>query len=68
MTNHHGEIDTTARKLRMSAIRFSDPSNCCRREFFRHGQAASSVESEVFEVAVAPAVLVGLSRRREQSS
>jgi hypothetical protein len=68
MTNRHGEIDTTSRKTLDQRHSFLECFELPPREFFRDGQAASSMESEVLEGAVGPTVLVALSRRLEQLS
>jgi hypothetical protein len=68
MTNHHGEIDTSARKTLDQRHSFLGCFEMPPWEFLRDRQAASTVESEVFEVAVGLTVLVAHSRRGEQSS
>jgi hypothetical protein len=67
MTNHRGEIDTTALKTLDQRHSFLGCAEMPPLEFSRDREAASSVESEVLEVAVGPTVLVAHSRRREQS-
>ena len=52
MTNHHGEIDTSARKTLDQRHSFLGCFEMPPREFLRDRQAASSVESEVFRIAL----------------
>ena len=67
MTNHYGEIDTTARTILDQRHSLLGCFEMPRREFFPDRQSASSVVSEAFDVAVGPTVLIAHSRRWEQS-
>ena len=52
MTNHDGEIDTTARKNLDQRHSFLECFELPPWEFFRDRLAGSSVESEVFRIAL----------------